>query len=160
MPKKSKIIDERDRKILRELEKDARQTDSSIAKKIRLSKQVVNYRVQKMIESKVISNFYTVVNVGNLGLNTYYVFLQLEKINKEEEKALLQELNSLDNIIAIRILKKIETLRTNPDLDIRPLKGYNAYRLRAGDYRIIFTMNYEKKVITINNVGHRKNVYD
>ena len=81
MPKKSELIDERDRKILKELEEDARQTDSAIAKKIHLSKQVTNYRIQKMIESGVISNFYTVVNVGNLGLSTYYVFLQLEKIN-------------------------------------------------------------------------------
>ena len=98
MPKKSEIIDERDRKILKELEEDARQTDSAIAKKIHLSKQVTNYRIQKMIESGVISNFYTVVNVGNLGLSTYYVFLQLEKINKEKEKKLLEKINSLDSI--------------------------------------------------------------
>jgi len=98
MPKKSGIIDERDRKILRELEEDARQTDSAIAKKIHLSKQVANYRIQKMIQSGIISNFYTVVNVGNLGLSTYYVFLQLEKISKEKEKRLLEKINSLDNI--------------------------------------------------------------
>ena len=48
MPKKSEIIDEKDKKILRELEEDARQTDSSIAKKIHLSKQVTNYRIQKI----------------------------------------------------------------------------------------------------------------
>ena len=78
MPKKSELIDERDRKILRELEEDARQTDSAIAKKIHLSKQVTNYRIQKLMESGIISNFYTVVNVGNLGLSTYYVFLQLD----------------------------------------------------------------------------------
>lgn len=98
MPKKSELIDERDRKILRGLEEDARQTDSAIAKKIHLSKQVTNYRIQKMIESGVISNFYTVVNVGNLGLSTYYVFLQLEKISKEEENKLLEKINSLDSI--------------------------------------------------------------
>mgnify|MGYP001614723318 CR=1 FL=1 len=98
MPKKSELIDERDRKILKELEEDARQTDSAIAKKIHLSKQVTNYRIQKMIESGIISNFYTLVNVGNLGLSTYYVFLKLEKINKEEEKKLLEKINSLDSI--------------------------------------------------------------
>ncbi len=98
MPKKSKLIDERDRKILKELEEDARQTDSAIAKKIHLSKQVTNYRIQKMIESGIISNFYTLVNVGNLGLSTYYVFLQLEKISKEEEKRLLEKINSLNSI--------------------------------------------------------------
>jgi len=98
MPKKSEIIDEKDKKILRELEENARQTDSSIAKKIRLSKQVTNYRIQKMIESNVISNFYTVVNVGNLGLTTYYLFIELQKINKEKEKKLIEKINSLDEV--------------------------------------------------------------
>ena len=98
MPKKSDVIDERDKKILGELEKDARQTDSTIAKKVRLSKQVVNYRIQQMVKNQVINNFYAVVNVGNLGLTTYYVFLQLEKISKEKEEKILKEINSIDEV--------------------------------------------------------------
>ena len=98
MPKKSDIIDERDKKILRELEENARQTDSSIAKKVRLSKQVTNYRIQQMVKSGIISNFYTVVNVGNLGLTTYYVFIQLEKIDSEEENKIIKRIHSLDEV--------------------------------------------------------------
>jgi len=98
MPKKSNIIDEKDKRILRELEEDARQTDSSIAKKIRLSKQVTNYRIQQMIKSGVISNFYTVVNVGNLGLTTYYIFIQLEKVTREKEEEIFKEINSLNEV--------------------------------------------------------------
>ncbi|MBU4308248.1 MAG: Lrp/AsnC family transcriptional regulator, partial [Nanoarchaeota archaeon] len=98
MPKKSDIIDERDKKILRELEENARQTDSSIAKKVRLSKQVTNYRIQQMIKQKIISNFYAVVNIGNLGLTTYYVFLQLEKISKEKEEDILKKINSINEV--------------------------------------------------------------
>ena len=98
MPKKSDIIDEKDKKILRELEEDARQTDSSIAKKVRLSKQVTNYRIQQMIKKEIINNFYAVVNVGNLGLTTYYVFIQLEKISKEKEEEILKKIKSLDEV--------------------------------------------------------------
>jgi HAD superfamily hydrolase (TIGR01509 family) len=98
MPKKSDIIDERDKKILRELEEDARQTDSSIAKKVRLSKQVTNYRIQQMLKKNIINNFYAVVNVGNLELTTYYVFIQLEKISKEKEEEILKKINSLDEV--------------------------------------------------------------
>lgn len=98
MPKKSNIIDEKDKKILRELEKDARQTDSSIAKKVRLSKQVTNYRVQQMINTGIINNFYTVINVGNLGLTTYYVFIQLEKISKEKEEEIFKKINSINEV--------------------------------------------------------------
>ncbi|MCD4759691.1 Lrp/AsnC family transcriptional regulator [archaeon] len=88
-------IDAKDRKILLELDRNARKSDSEIAKKTNLSKQVVNYRINKLLEKKIISNFYTIVNVGALGLNSYYIFLQLEKINKLKEKRLLNKLNSL-----------------------------------------------------------------
>lgn len=98
MPKKNEIIDEKDKKILKALEENARQTDSSIAKKLRISKQVANYRIQQMIKLGIISNFYTVVNVGNLGLTTYYLFLQLEKINKEGEEKIISKINSLDDV--------------------------------------------------------------
>ncbi len=98
MPKKSTLLDERDRKILVELDKNSRQTDSEIAKKLGISKQVTNYRIQKIVEKGIISNFYTIINVGSLGLNSYYVFLQLEKINKNEEKELLEKINSLDYV--------------------------------------------------------------
>lgn len=91
-------LDEKDRKILVELDKDARQTDSEIAKKVGISKQVANYRIEKLMEKGIINNFYTVVNVGKLGLNSHYVFIQLEKINKEKEKILIEKLNKLDYI--------------------------------------------------------------
>lgn len=91
-------IDEKDRKILIELDKNARQTDSQIAKKVGVSKQVANYRIQNLIKRKIITNFYTIINVGKLGLNSYYIFLQLEKINKDQEKKLLEKINDLDFI--------------------------------------------------------------
>ena len=98
MPKKSNIIDERDRRILVELDKNARQTDSEIAKKIGTSKQVVNYRVQKLVSDGIISNFYTIINTGKLGFNSYYLFLQLEKLNKQKEIELLKKITELDYV--------------------------------------------------------------
>ena len=95
MPKTSPQLDEKDRKILAELDRNARQADSEIAKKTGVSKQVANYRIQRLVEKGIISNFYTIINTGALGLNTYYIFLQLEKINKAQEKELLEKINSL-----------------------------------------------------------------
>ena len=150
MPKKSELIDERDRKILKELEEDARQTDSAIAKKIHLSKQVTNYRIQKMIESGVISNFYTVVNVGNLGLSTYYVFLQLEKINKEEEKRLLEKIYSLDSIgwLVSCIGKWDIILNINEDSILNFEKTLNQIIKICGEYL------YEYKFTMLSEAEH------
>jgi len=93
-----KFIDEKDRKILTELDKDARQPDSEIAKKAGLSKQVVNFRIKKLVERGIVPIFYTIINTGKLGLNSYYIFLQLQKINKTQEKELLKKLNDLDYV--------------------------------------------------------------
>ncbi len=98
MPKKNRLLDERDRKILVELDKNSRQTDSEIAKKLGISKQVTNYRIHKLVEQKIVPYFYTIINVGSLGLNSYYVFLQLEKIDKNQEKELLEKINTLDYV--------------------------------------------------------------
>lgn len=43
--------------------------------------------------------------------------------------------------------------------DIRRLKGYGLYRLRVGDVRVIYSINEEIKVINIENIDNRGDVY-
>ena len=39
------------------------------------------------------------------------------------------------------------------------LKGQNRYRLRVGDYRIIYTFDVERNIIHLLGVGNRKEIY-
>ena len=39
------------------------------------------------------------------------------------------------------------------------LKGWNLYRIRVGDYRILYTINDKDKIIEIIAIGHRKDIY-
>jgi mRNA interferase RelE/StbE len=39
------------------------------------------------------------------------------------------------------------------------MKGGDRYRLRVGDYRVIYTFNVEKAEIHLLAVGHRREVY-
>ncbi len=58
----------------------------------------------------------------------------------------------------IRILKAIYKI---PDGDIKRLKGQNGlYRLRVGDYRIIYSMDNNRLVIMIMNIGNRGDIYN
>ena len=71
----------------------------------------------------------------------------------------LQNIEKLENSISRRIVKKVEELSENPfSKDIKRLKGSDDFRLRVGDYRVIFSI--EKEAIIILKVGHRKNIYD
>lgn len=92
----NKIITKKDERILAELDKDSRQTDAKIAKKTGLSKQVANYRINNLLKKGIITDFYTAIDTSKLGLNAYYLFIQLEKINKEKEEELIGQLKSLD----------------------------------------------------------------
>ncbi len=57
----------------------------------------------------------------------------------------------------IRLYKAISKL---PDgTDIKKLKGYDLYRLRVGDYRIIYSMDDVVNIITIENINNRGDVY-
>ena len=60
-----------------------------------------------------------------------------------------------------RIVEKIGKLAVDPrGRGAMKLAGYdNRYRIRLGDYRIIYLMEDADKVVTIFKVGHRKDVY-
>lgn len=75
-----------------------------------------------------------------------------------DEKA-YEALSKLEPIISKRIEKKVSELAENPYYkDIRKLRGMNAFRLRVGDYRVIFEI--EKDIIMVLKIGHRRNIYD
>jgi len=71
----------------------------------------------------------------------------------------IKEVQKLEVNISRRIYNKVEELSEDPfSKDIKKLKGTGDYRLRVGDYRVIFEM--QKDIIIILKVGHRKNIYD
>jgi len=75
------------------------------------------------------------------------------------EKEALGELEKLEPVVSRRIVDKIEKMAENPvSCDIKKLKGSDYYRLRVGDYRIIFI--FDSNFIKILKIGHRKNIYE
>jgi mRNA interferase RelE/StbE len=71
----------------------------------------------------------------------------------------LNDLDSLGEKIRTQVLRKIERLKSGLHGNIKHLRRADvAYRLRTGDYRILFDV--EGDVIVIRRIGHRKNVYD
>lgn len=73
----------------------------------------------------------------------------------------LKQLEKLDNIIGERIITTLERLRIRPEsCDIKKLIGMQGYRLRVGDYRVIFDIEEERLVIFVLQIGPRKNIYN
>ncbi len=59
-----------------------------------------------------------------------------------------------------RIVDRIEKLAENPyPEDATKLKGRLEYRIRQGDYRILYIVEDDIVTVFVVKVGHRKNVY-
>jgi mRNA interferase RelE/StbE len=71
-----------------------------------------------------------------------------------------KELNRLPDEILRRILARLAALESNPrPSDVKKLKGRNAWRIRVGDYRVIYEIHDRELLILVITVGHRREVY-
>lgn len=73
-----------------------------------------------------------------------------------------RELESIDSKRDLRrIVTRIRALGTEPrPSGIEKLAGTpNAWRVRQGDYRILFTIDDSDRVVEVFKIGHRREVY-
>lgn len=71
-----------------------------------------------------------------------------------------KEILSLDKLLAQRIAHKIADLEVNPySHGSEKLSGNKGYRIRIGDYRVVYTIDKISKTVTIVKVKHRREVY-
>ena len=74
----------------------------------------------------------------------------------------LRTLVRMDRAVAKRLRAKILALARNPlapNNNVRKLTGIEGYRLRVGDWRIIYTLRHEVLTVVVVRVGHRREIY-
>jgi len=85
-------LDKKDRLILYELDRNARQPLSGIAKRASLARESVLYRMRSYKKEGIIRDFLTVVDMSKLGYEHYKVFAKMRRISAAEEKELIRDL--------------------------------------------------------------------
>jgi mRNA interferase RelE/StbE len=72
-----------------------------------------------------------------------------------------KELAALERQTQKRIIAAVELLRLNPlpSKAIRLVAPEPKYRIRVGDYRVVYQIENQKLYILVVAVGHRKDVY-
>ena len=71
----------------------------------------------------------------------------------------LKQLKELDREPGQRIVSALERIRIRPESYVKKLVGYEGFRLRVGDYRMIMDLDKEGLTILVLRIGHSRNVY-
>jgi len=79
----------------------------------------------------------------------------------EYDPKALKELTKLDKPVARRVIKAINALGIDPrPSGTRPLVGYpNLWRIRVGEYRVVYTIRDTELVVLALRIAHRSSVY-
>jgi mRNA interferase RelE/StbE len=71
-----------------------------------------------------------------------------------------KDLDSIPNNVLLRIMERIGSLAENPrPVGCEKLSGQEKYRIRQGDYRIIYSILDTQLTVWVVKVGHRREVY-
>lgn len=76
------------------------------------------------------------------------------------KRSVSSDLRALPKVDVAAILKRIEQLADNPrPSGCEKLSGQERYRIRQGNYRILYEIRDEVLIVTVVKVGHRREVY-
>jgi mRNA interferase RelE/StbE len=71
-----------------------------------------------------------------------------------------KSLDAIPAAIADRIVQRLRSLELNPrPSDVKKLRGREGWRIRVGDYRVIYSIHDEELLILVVTLGHRREVY-
>ena len=83
------------------------------------------------------------------------------KYSLEIKQSAQKELDALDDTLFTRIDRKILALAENPrPSGCKKLKGYkDQWRVRVGDWRVLYIIDDAAKLVSVMRVAHRREVY-
>lgn len=71
-----------------------------------------------------------------------------------------KELESLPDKIHDKVVSRLLLLKNNPrPQGVKKLRGESGYRIRVGDYRVLYDIDDENNVLEIYSIAHRREVY-
>lgn len=70
-----------------------------------------------------------------------------------------KRLGKLDGQIQKRIIEKLEEAAEDPFAMAKKLTGVNLYSVRVGDYRVIASIEKNKMIVFVIDLGHRSKIY-
>jgi len=94
-------LDLKDRKILAELEMNAKISISELSKQVGLSKQSTSYRISKLEKENIIQGYNALIGISKLGRTIYVVYIKLTNISSSNEKNWVNQIEKDKEVLAV-----------------------------------------------------------
>ena len=107
-----KKIDLKDRKILYQLDHDCRQSNNQIGKTVGLGRDVVAYRIDKLLKNGVIKNFYSIIDTFRLGFNVFRIYINFQYVTPEIKEEIIKY------FVDYKYSWVVVTVKSEIDLDV------------------------------------------
>ncbi len=148
-------LDLKDKKILFELDFNARISYSQLAKKVGLSKQGAEYKVNNLVKKGVIEGFYPVINIPKLGYIYCRLLITLQRVTEEKRKEIIDYLTNHNRVFWLFDMQGMYDL-----VIVIWAKSVTEFKDFAEDLESKFAENIKRKVETITtDVIHFQNRY-
>ena len=92
-------LDAKDRKLLYELDRNARISFTELARRAGVSKQVARYRVAQLERAGVISTYFAIIDISRLGFGIRKAFVKLQNADEAQEAKLIAWLRNNPNVV-------------------------------------------------------------
>ncbi len=95
------MLHKKDLRLLYELDCNYRKTFTQIGKKIRMSEQLVSYKIHSFEQRKIILDYVPSIDYSRFGYLAFIVFFKVHYINEHSFNRLIAKLKQHENIISI-----------------------------------------------------------
>ncbi len=99
------MIDNKDRRILQELQQDADQSALKISRKLRLPRSTVQHRIDRMKSNKIIQRIVAIPDYHQIGLPvTAFVLVTYNPVNNISQQDVARLIAKLDNVVEVHVV--------------------------------------------------------
>ena len=102
--KKTLDLDKKDRDLLYWLDVDGRMTYSQLAKRTKMSKQLVKYRIERLEQEGFIKGYFPMIDTSRLGFITFRVYFKFRNLAPEKKETIIEYLKSQKSIWAVVLI--------------------------------------------------------
>ena len=133
MKKDIPTLDAKDRKLLMELERNARASVREIARNIRASKEVTNYRLKRLIDTGIVKGFFPVIDYFSIGLNSYKILFNLYNFDETLLEKIMHDMKKVYGANYSILVQSIRDLEINLWIK-HPMEFYDFYDAFLNSY--------------------------